>query len=213
MLNNFWTWFKTTHIGDLPSAALGGIIGFILVFVIEWFRSPDVTLRVAQSVEIEPQNTKKGKIPKRKILKLEVIVLKGWRAWLPISKNIHAFSKIRVELNWKPKSSYQAKWDNAPEPYDYINNVPKLEMTPLTMQPENLMFGENAQVGIVIKNDGDDGFYFFDSDYYVNPIHNHCTLKHAKLIITFKSSLTQKVERFIIKNPSKDLDKFVFEKA
>lgn len=216
MLTNIWNWFVNTHIGDLPTAFLGGVIGFILVFVIERLRSPKIELEVAKSLEIKERfgekDGKKYVIPKRRILKLEVTVISGWRQYLPISKNIHAFSKIKVKLDWRHKSEYQAKWDNAPEPYDYINDVPKLEMTPLTMQPENLMLGDTAQAGIAVKNEGDDGFYFFDADYYVNPQNNYCTKKRAVLRITFKSSLTEKTENFIIKNPNSSIDRFILEK-
>ncbi|OGY28920.1 MAG: hypothetical protein A3F33_03245 [Candidatus Woykebacteria bacterium RIFCSPHIGHO2_12_FULL_43_10] len=173
-------------------------LSFGLVIFVEWARNPRISIVIADSIMIPPNSKKK--LPGRKILKLKIKVLKGWRNYLPLPKNIHAFSKVKVAVNWKNKPEYQAKWDSAPEPYDYINDVPKLEMAPLSMQPENLMFGDEAEVGVAIKHDGDNHYFFFDSDYYVNSQQNVCDLKNAELKVTFKSSLTEKTEIFRLKN-------------
>src|SRR3989344_2078432 len=102
-------------------------LSFGLVIFVEWARNPRISIVTADSIMIPPNSTKK--LPGRTILKLKIKALKGW----------------------KNKPEYQAKWDSAPEPYDYINDVPKLEMASLSMQPENLMFGHEAEGGVAIK--------------------------------------------------------------
>lgn len=192
---------------DVAIIFISTLISFGLVIFVEWSRNPRVKIVITDSIIVLPNSKKK--LPKRKILKLRVEIQKGWRNYLPLPKNIHAFSKVKVGVNWATKEEYQAKWDNAPEPYDYINDVPKLEMAPLAMQPENLMFGDTAEVGIAIKHEGDDHFFFFDSDYYINPQNNVCNLKDAELRVTFKSSLTEKTEIFKLKNPNNKLNGFL----
>lgn len=213
-----WNWFISTKIGDLPTILLAGIPGLFLVVVVEWLRSPSIRLEIADPVIVDAIRGKNKKVasPRRKIVKIRVIIKKDWRRFLPISKNPHALSKIKVKMNWKTKPEYQAKWDTAPEPWDYLHNVPRPEMAPLAMQADNLMFGDVAEAGIAAKHEGVSGFFLFDSDYYIQDIavkKNYCTKKKVLLKVSFKSSLTKVTENFIIRNPGETIDSFIFEKA
>lgn len=213
ILVNFWNWF----VNNLPIAFLSGLIGFIFVFIVEWIRKPKVKLEVSRPLPVERSELLRDGItivsPKRKYVKLKVTVEKGWRSHLPIPKNLHAFSKIIVHSAWQDKPEYQAKWDSAPEPVDYETLRPRLETAPFAKQPENLMYGDISEAGIAVKHDGDEGFYFFDADYYINARTNYCTKKRLMLKITFKSSLVEKTESFVIKNPNINLDRFVLSKV
>jgi hypothetical protein len=202
---------------DIIIALFGTISALSLVFFVEWLRNPNIEIEIAQLLDI-PENelfledSKKIIVPKRRILKIKVIVKKDWRKYIPLPKNVHALSKVIVEINWTTKPRYQAKWDTAPEPVDYINKVVKIEMAPLTMQAENLMFGDIVEAGIAAKHDGEDGFYFFDSDYYINRVNNYCILKEVILTITLRSSLKEKKEKFKLKNPNNTINKFTLIK-
>lgn len=182
----------------------------LLVFFIEWLRNPEIEIKIMTASIFDEKRDVQGNllIPKRKLLKLHITAIKNWKFYLPIPKNIHAFSKILIEADFFPKPKYQAKWDSAPEPYDYINNVPKLEMTPLTMQPENLMIDDSGNAGVAIKHDGHDGFFLFDSDYYVNPQLNYCTSNKLRIKVTFKSSLREVIRYYTLNNPNNKLDDF-----
>lgn len=222
------------------SALLGGIIGFILVLVIETLKNSAVTFYDVEPVPVD----------KRKILKIGVRVISVWREKAPLlakylPANVHALATLTVHINSCTKPKYRAKWDNAPEPWSYnfsttrkitvhgnltkdnkksspiefvgnlseeLQGSPRPEMIPFSMQPENLLPGDNAEASIVVKYDGEHGFHIFDPDYYLKDYareyRNYCNCDKAYLRIVFKSSLGSWENYYFVSNPNTGLTDF-----
>lgn len=199
IINNF-------QIPDLWQIVITTLLALVLIYLIEWLKQPSVKIEIDND-----QVLNEG----RKLLKVKVLVSKkGWYRrlfpWTNMASNarlkgnlISTKSGRRVILQ-----SYLVKWDSAPEPWDYKDNTPRIELVPASASPENLLPGDEATACVAVKHNGEEFFYVFDGNYYVNRSANERSEKEAILQVYFSSSSATKMSEFVIVNSNKNINSF-----
>lgn len=95
------------------------IVAFLLVVLVEWIRKSRVEIETLEPV-FSPIKLPNGKEINRKLLKIRVKVkANSLGKFFKLPANVHAFATLTITINHEQKQSYRAKWDNAPEPWEY----------------------------------------------------------------------------------------------
>lgn len=198
--------FNTINIPDIWQLILSFIIAVLLVYLVEWLKQPSAEISLLPDLVL-----KDG----RKFLKVKVkIYKKGFLKRVFPWQNPVSYARLKGYLlgdcdnNKVNLFSYVAKWDTRPEPWDYITNKPKIELLPASSEPENLLVGDECPTSIAVKHPGEQHFYVYDANYYVNPLVNQRDEKMVKLRLVFSSSSVTTKKDFIIINGNKTTDSF-----
>lgn len=193
-------------IPDIWQLILSFSISVLLVYIVEWLKQPSVKISLLPDLVL-----KDG----RKLLKVNVrIFKKGFLKKIFPWQSPCSYARLKGYLlgNYDSKEiiliSYFAKWDTKPEPWDYTINKPRVELLPASSEPENLLVGDECSTSIAIKHTGEQHFYAYDANYYVNPLANQCDEKMVKLRLIFSSSSVTTKKDFIIVNSNKTIDAF-----
>lgn len=200
--------FNQITIPDFWQLLLSVALAIGLVYLVEWLKQPEATIELAPHL-----NHPDG----RKFLKVRVKVIKGsgLRKLFPW-KNVAAFARLKGSLIEEVRNKevsifdFIAKWDTRPEPWDYNANPPrpKLELIPFSLEPENLLSGDVAEVSIAVKHPKEKHFYIFDPNYYINAQKNIVDRKLIALRLTLSSSSINRQKDFVILNEGEDTERF-----
>ena len=102
-------------LGLIINISISTITAFFLVELTEWLKGSHIEIE-----RLEPVNSPLKDGTNRKLLKIKVkAVANRWGKLFRILPNVHAFATLTVYIAHDAKSSYRAKWDNAPEPWEY----------------------------------------------------------------------------------------------
>lgn len=204
---NYIQTINNLKIPDVWLLALTFIISVFIVYLIEFLKRPSVRIELFPDLVLSDG--------KRKFLKVKVKVYKsgGFRKIFPW-QNPASFARLKcylVDSLGKEELevfSYVAKWDTRPEPWDYEKNRPRIELLPATSEPENFVVGDEGTTAVAAKHIGEDNFYIYDGNYYVNQIGNKRDEREIKLRIIFSSSSVTTKKDFAIVNGNSTLEAF-----
>lgn len=194
-------------IPDFWLLLLSFFISVLTVYLIEYLKKPSVAIDLFPDLILNNG--------KRKFLKIRVRIYKdGWFRKIFPWQNPASFARLKcylidfvngveVEL-----FSYVAKWDTRPEPWDYEKNIPKLELLPAASEPENFLVGDVGVTSVAAKHAGEDSFYIYDANYYVNQTGNKRDEKKITIRIVFSSSSVSAKKDFVIVNGNSTLEAF-----
>ncbi len=199
---------NTIVIPDFWQLVISAVISVILVYLIEWIKQPVAELSLASDL-----NLKDG----RKFVKVKVKVKKNFLGSIFPWQNPASFAVLRgdfIDLCDNKETvlfSYAIKWDSNPEPLEYLPNGKqklKLEMLPAVSAPRNFLAGEEDSAAVAVKHSGEQYFYAYDGNYYVNSKVNVRGEKRIILRITFSSSSASSKKNFLIINNNTMTDTF-----
>lgn len=189
--DSFWT---------IISTILGALFGFLLVILVEKIKTPSAR------IELFPELVHSSG---RKFLKIKVVIstntiIKKIFPW----QNAVMVGRIKGSLislhNGKDRveQTFTLKWDSKPEPWDYVNNVPRLELLPAASEAQNFLSNDEDSAAVVVKHPNQSHFYIYDGNYYVNPTANQRNESKIKLRLAFTSTSTTAEKEFMIMNYS-----------
>jgi hypothetical protein len=206
-MNNIFSFLNTIQIPDFWLLVLTFLLSVSIVYLIEYLKRPSVKIDLFPDL-ILPDG-------KRKFLKIKIKVYKsGWLREIFPWQNPASFARLKCylieSLGGKELEvfSYTAKWDTRPEPWDYEKNIPRIELLPATSEPENFVVGDEGTTAVAAKHKGEDNFYIYDGNYYVNQIGNKRDEKKIKLRVIFSSSSVTTRKDFAIVNGNSTLEAF-----
>jgi hypothetical protein len=196
------------QIPELWQLLISVVTSVVLVYLIEWIKQP--IAKISQQSDL---NLRDG----RKFIKVKVNVKKNFLGDVFPWQNPASFAILKGELidicdkKETVLFNYAIKWDSNPEPLEYLKNGKqrlKHELLPSVSAPRNFLAGEEDSASVAVKHPGEQHFYAYDGNYYVNPKVNTRDEKKVILRITFSSSSASAKKDFLIINSNTTTDSF-----
>jgi hypothetical protein len=202
---------NSVHIPDFWQLVLSFTISIILIYLIEWIKQPRAEISLQSDL-----NLKDG----RKFLKVKVKIKKSLIGLIFPWQNPATFAKLKgsfIDLcDYKQTVlfTYTIKWDNNPEPLDYLKDGSqklKIELIPATSAAQNFLVGDEDSAAVAVKNPGEEHFYAYDVNYYLNPQINLRSEKKIMLRLTFNSGSISTKKDFLILNGNSTTESFILK--
>mgnify|MGYP001566977126 CR=1 FL=1 len=205
-MTDFLDTINAIKIPDIWQISLSFIVSVFIVYLIEWLKQPSVEIMPIADLILNDG---------RKFLKVKVKIGKrGWYRKIFPWQNAASFARLKgylISCCGKDEVvlfSYTVKWDTRPEPWDYIQNKPRLELLPAVSEPENFLVGDECSASVAVKHLKEPHFYIYDGNYYVNQNTNHRNEKQIKLRLIFSSSSISTEKDFFIVNGNSTTEAF-----
>lgn len=205
-MTDFLDVINSIKIPDIWQVLVSFISAVAVVYLIEWLKRPTAKVELIPELILSDG---------RKFLKVKVSIgrreiLNKFFPW----QNAAAFARLKgylitcCEDDEIVLAKYTVKWDTRPEPWDYTNRRPRLELLPAASDPENFLSGDECSASIAVKHPKEDHFYIYDGNYYVNQIANRRDEKIVKIRLVFSSSSVSTKKDFIIVNGNSTAEAF-----
>lgn len=107
----------------LLNIVISAVIAFLLVLFVEWLRGSQIKINAIEPVFSPIELSDKREL-NRKLLKIGIEAkANSLGKLLKLPSNVHSFATLTIHISHDQKPSFRAKWDNAPEPWEYDTHL------------------------------------------------------------------------------------------
>lgn len=202
-------------------AIIGFFFGFLLFAITEVKKKPQLKFEIVNGETAERKIN--GKEYKWKHLSAKVINFKRsklFRYFDKTAENTTCFVIAKDPSSRHALLKIKGRWSTGREPYDYIADKVDIGLAVIT-QREVIPPGEESEINVAIKFEGDRHFYLFNNESYL-PADDGGPFRHTRLkfdnshllacVVVWAGGVEYKKE-FIIQNPNLKLNDFRLERT
>lgn len=162
-LATFWAWFTETRIGDLLSILLGGVVGFLLVMLVDYLKKPVILFEKGS----EALNSQKH----WKFIHIRVGNFKRRFKYIPINTQPAFSTRAIISItDGKTTKIFVGRWASKAQP---IGGVGDIINTALVHPREDIhpsdKKDEAVEIAIGLKYENENEFYGFNNESYLHP--------------------------------------------